>query len=674
MANGFLRFLLTLCPLLAQAPGLAPSALSLGPQRTVASPWSISRGHFQVTLQTGTATEVRDSDGSLGFFLEGRLTFSYTSLDPREHPSMKWNQERTGHLKTESYPGVSMRIAGHVERMLIWAPVGSLPTLPTGPELEGSASAKAFQQHHLRFSRRGGFTPWSLLARARYNTSSQPFLMAQIEGEDDFVYCYDPNWGMEESFHLRRDSIANTPDEQDGLNALVPLSTQPIGRPVGEVRPRRLVQDKMDLDIRAMRDGEAKVRAKVHYRVLHGPVRLLSFEFEDRTYKSTRAGTLLNLDRTMTRVLDQAGKPLPFQVLPGELLVLLPEVAKAGDSLELTFETSGSPLNFVGGDNAWRLSAEPWLPRTSLYEIRQKVHAVVHTQLPHRPVAPGRVIKEWEEGGFAHQEVQLDQASAFFAVLGGAYTIQVEVRNGRRLRIATYGLLGGNHQTLANLAAESIRFYETFLGPFPSEEFLIAQVNDYGWGQAPPSMMFITNEAFRPGDGLWNRIFSSGINHRFAHEIAHQYWGHAVMWESEEETWLSEAFADYSSSLVIAAAKGTNGRNSLIAGWREDAKECQSIGTIPMANRLYDPVRPGFSNRFRTFLLYRKGPLLLYKIHKEIGDSAFLTFLKSYQASFRGEDQWGNTKHVKGLLEVITKRSWDSFFNAHYDGTGLPSE
>ena len=51
------------------------------------------------------------------------------------------------------------------------------------------------------------------------------------------------------------------------------------------------------------------------------------------------------------------------------------------------------------------------------------------------------------------------------------------------------------------MAAEVIAYYEEFLGPFPFPEFNILEINDYGFGQAPPATMFITKEAFDPLPG-----------------------------------------------------------------------------------------------------------------------------------------------------------------------------
>jgi len=80
------------------------------------------------------------------------------------------------------------------------------------------------------------------------------------------------------------------------------------------------------------------------------------------------------------------------------------------------------------------------------------------------------------------------------------------------------------HETIEQSRLQMIKFYEPWLGPFPFKEFNIIEIHELGFGQAPPATMFITKEAFNPISGADNQLFSRGINHRFAHEIAHQYW------------------------------------------------------------------------------------------------------------------------------------------------------
>lgn len=53
-----------------------------------------------------------------------------------------------------------------------------------------------------------------------------------------------------------------------------------------------------------------------------------------------------------------------------------------------------------------------------------------------------------------------------------------------------------------------------------------------------------------------------------------------------------------------------------------------------------------------------------------LGDETFLTFLKSYQKSFKGK--YGNTAMVMGLLQFLTKKDYAPFFEQYYYGTAMP--
>ena len=79
--------------------------------------------------------------------------------------------------------------------------------------------------------------------------------------------------------------------------------------------------------------------------------------------------------------------------------------------------------------------------------------------------------------------------------------------------------------------------------------------------------------------------------------------------------------------------------------------------------------RTHFEHRFG--LLYAKGPWLLSRLHDEIGDEKFLSFLKSYQKTLRGK--CGSTKLAGDLLRVMTGKDYTPFFDANFWGTGMPN-
>ena len=71
--------------------------------------------------------------------------------------------------------------------------------------------------------------------------------------------------------------------------------------------------------------------------------------------------------------------------------------------------------------------------------------------------------------------------------------------------------------------------------------------------------------------------------------------------------------------------------NALLAGWKTGARMAGDISTIATANRIRWPLDAWDGFRMRNFLLYHKGAWLLSRLHAELGDQVFLTFLKSYR-------------------------------------------
>jgi len=267
-------------------------------------------------------------------------------------------------------------------------------------------------------------------------------------------------------------------------------------------------------------------------------------------------------------------------------------------------------------------------------------------------------------------ETRVDKPIQWAVILAGKYEVAEEVRGGVTIRVATYAIRNPRGvKQLTDLAETVIAYYEQFLGPFPFSEYNILEINDYGFGQAPPGIMFITSEAFNPLLGDMNQLFSQGINERFAHEIAHQYWGQVVKMPSYEEQWLTEAFAEYCAAFFLKTHRDPSVYKALEKTWKRHAAYANDAAPIALANQVWDPVT---EFEIRTGLLYAKGPLLLAALHKELGDETFLTFLKSYQKSFAWK--FGTTKHLAGLLQFLTKKDYMPFFEKYYWGTEMPKE
>jgi len=342
-----------------------------------------------------------------------------------------------------------------------------------------------------------------------------------------------------------------------------------------------------------------------------------------------------------------------------------------GSVVNLRFEYTGDILVQPGGDSYWELGVRGlWYPSSlSLAGELYTFHGTVRTTGDWISLLPGDTVRRLKDGEWNLAETRTDKPICFVTILGGRYFLEDETRNGLTVRIATYAFKAGvGKKPLLDQAFNVVRYYETFLGPFPFKEFLIVQKNQWGYGQAPPGMMYITKEAFNQHMD-WAQFFRLGIRKRYAHEIAHQYWGTVVKMPSGEDQWITEAFADYCAALYERDYKGQGQFDQSIAYWRENSKEASRKAPIPLANDLrlksdYETIVT------RTHLLYDKGPNLLLALHQDLGDGAFLVFLKSLQTNFRW--RFLPTSKVEDFLKFMTKRDYSSFFDRYFWGLEIP--
>ncbi|HET8901461.1 MAG TPA: M1 family aminopeptidase, partial [Holophagaceae bacterium] len=323
--------------------------------------------------------------------------------------------------------------------------------------------------------------------------------------------------------------------------------------------------------------------------------------------------------------------------------------------------------------NYWQLGTSAWFPQPDLNGQMYTWDATIRVKKPWIAFSCGDTVRRWEDGGYNAVETRSDVPIAFGVMLAGDYSIQRETRDGLTVEVATYGGKAQFSKALLDMAFPIIKYYQAFLGPYPYKEFHILEKNEWGYGQAPASIMFITKEAFNSTIDQFNQAVAVDVRHRFVHEIAHQWWGCVVKMPSSQEQWITESFADACASLCLMDWPQGHAKSDyvkLIAHWKSEAGYATDKGTIPTCNYNYNPDDSSENFLVRTGLLYNKGAWLLYCIRKEIGDEQFFRFLKSYQTNFKWK--FGSTKDVVGLLGFMTKKDWNPWFEKNYWGTGMP--
>jgi len=187
-----------------------------------------------------------------------------------------------------------------------------------------------------------------------------------------------------------------------------------------------------------------------------------------------------------------------------------------------------------------------------------------------------------------------------------------------------------------------------------------------------------------------------GINDKFTgfvqevtpHEVAHQWWGHAVGWASYHDQWLSEGFAEFSAGLFLQQAMGKNWRKDYIEFWerlRQRILEKNNFGVAPNdAGPLWMGLRlisPRTENAYQN-VTYPKGAYVLQMLrsvmYSDDQDKEFIAMMHDFVESHRNTAATTESfkavaeKHMTSWMDLGKNGRLDWFFNEWVYGTQIP--
>ncbi len=671
--------LMVLAPLRSGPPeGFAEtSRWALGPAQAV-SQGSFSLGHASLSF-TGQWAPIREGERTVGLFLSGSGTLTHASAFEPEWPIYKENLRTWTSAALEKREGARQAtFAFQKARLLLagapfptWAGEGAAP-------LEGPY--QAFVQ---RWSKVEDHAPAHLLALQSANAPAKAVAVLEVESSAGrLLYRYDAADALQETLSVLHTQLGAPPHVKE-WSLVAPLSRQYVGWDPRVGQPLPPFQwTALDVDLRTADNRQAELVVEGTLNPFEDGLRVLPFNLlsEVMTPKDVR-------HLRISRITDGAGTALVFAHDHDRLAVQLSAPTQKGVPVKLRFEYGGDFLVQPNADSYWELGvSEGWYP-TPESEARESYlfHALVRTKGDWIAFLPGETLRREKEGAWNLVETRTTRPICFATILGGRYSIDEEIREGRTVRIATYGSGPGvASRVLKDQAFNVMAYYEKFLGPFPFKEFSVVEKNEWGYGQAPPGMMYITKDAFEQvkTGAQWQELANEAtlygiefsvqtmdVRQVFAHEIAHQYWGTVVKMPSSTEQWITESFADYCAGLYLRDYKGQAYFEKELAHWSGDARRSQAKGPIPLANDVHPKdSREAFLGR--RDLLYAKGPALLAALHKDLGDQVFFTWLKAIQRNF----QWNfaSTRRLFELLAFITKKDYTAFYKNYYWGLDLP--
>lgn len=656
---------------------------SLEPGTTLKVDQTFACGNATVAL-TGRAVPLRSGGKVRGFFFQGSGSLSLLSTFAPEAPILKRNlQDWTQIAAKPTAKGLEIAFPFEQARVLFAGIAG--PVLDGAPAEPLAAELKAHQE---KFNLLQGFEHAQLLALQEANGGTRPLLVIELkDGDRTWVYQYDGVSSRQETLHWCRPDQSQVKAMKGFLHPYL-ISRQAIGwDPRKGSAPPPFQIRALDVDLRTRDNRNAECVVKETIVPLEPGTRALRFGLFDEIITEKDVRKL-----RVARVTDAEGRNLGFDHAKDFLLVDLG--APATGPVTLTFAYAGDYLVQPGEDSYWQLDVRgSWYPECdNLSGELYTYHAVVRTAGEWHGFTPGETVRRGKDGEWNLAETRTDKPICFATILGGKYYTDEETRDGLTVRIATYAFKPGvANKVFRDQAFNIIRYYQNFLGPFPFKELQIVEKNAWGYGQAPPGMMYITRDAFEQAQVInqmgemaymLNELEKRGaqipkgisfsnmdVRHVMAHELAHQYWGTVVKMPSAEDQWITESFADYCAALYDGDFKNKGLYQKAVNTWFSYGREASAKAPIPLANQVaFKDARDRWLTR--TYLLYNKGPALLAALHKELGDAQFFTFMKSLQTNFRWK--FLPTSRIPEFLKFMTKKDYGWFFERYFWGTEMP--
>ena len=242
-------------------------------------------------------------------------------------------------------------------------------------------------------------------------------------------------------------------------------------------------------------------------------------------------------------------------------------------------------------------------------------------------------------------------------------------------------------------AEASVQLYSDFFGPSQFKQLAVTQQTACNYGQSWPELVYL------PICYLYDTTVRRQLGMDFhdygywrvvaPHEVAHQWWGHTVGFDSYRDQWMSEGFADFSASLYLQLAEKNN---KLFTAFWDDERTLLTernnmgfraidAGPVTMGRRL-DNQTTGFGVYQRV--VYPKGAYILHMIRmmmydRQTGDQNFKNAMHDFTSTFSGKaattEDFKATieKHMTVDMQRIGNGKMDWFFDEYVYGTALPT-
>jgi hypothetical protein len=422
----------------------------------------------------------------------------------------------------------------------------------------------------------------------------------------------------------------------------------------------------------------------------------------------------------VSSVTGQNGEQLNFvqedKLEDSQFWVVLPKPLAKGEQYTVTTNYAGpNAVTDEGNGNYYPVTREHWYPNSANGHLGEYTTYDLTFRSPKgiKVVATGNPVGEATEGG---HEVSSWKSDVPMTVAGfnlGDFKKEESKLDKPDMLVQSYanssppnmitgvqntGALGSMSTVLLNKKALAegvlaLRVYSDYFGELPYKRLAMTQQTATNYGQSWPELVYLPitylfDDTTRHYIGLDDpRGYFTVVA---PHEVAHQWWGHDIGFNSYRDQWMSEGFAEMSASLYVQAidskepqkfTKFWSDERELMTTRNKEGLRPIDAGPITMGYRLSNS-REGFDIYRR--LIYPKGAYILHMVRmmmwdRKDGDQRFKQTMQDFVATYAGRAATTEDfktmveKHMTPAMDLEGNHKMDWFFNEYVYGTALPS-
>lgn len=267
------------------------------------------------------------------------------------------------------------------------------------------------------------------------------------------------------------------------------------------------------------------------------------------------------------------------------------------------------------------------------YSDWMSVETVISTAPDQIAIAPGSLLREWNENGRHYFHYKLDHDSlGFYSFLSARYEVARDEVNGIKSEVYYLKEHPWNVPRMQQSIRKSFDYFTRNFAPYEHKQARIIEFPRVArFAQAFPGTMpysesigFIAN--------LKNPEAIDTVFYVVAHEMAHQWWAHQVIGANMQgATVLSETLAQYSALMVMEKEYGADKMRRFLEYEMDNYLKSRGRELIKE-----EPLQKVEANQ--GYIHYRKGSVVMYYMREMIGEEAVNRALRKLMAQYRYAD------------------------------------